>query len=143
MSQPPGSSLGESSLLATILATAPIGVGLLDRELRFVRANDALAWGTGHPRADHLGRRVDEIWPHLPTDVLARLGLLLETGEAIADVELSSEVDGEPHHLLGSYYPLRGPEGEVSAVGVIVVDVTARMAAAEALKASGRRLRAL
>lgn len=33
-----------------------MGLGLLDRELRFVRVNERLATLNGHPREEHLGK---------------------------------------------------------------------------------------
>ena len=42
---------------------APVGLGLVDRDLRFVRINAALAAINGRPRELHLGRRLDEVLP--------------------------------------------------------------------------------
>src|SRR6266542_4445652 len=66
------------SILETILATSPVGLGVLDRDLRFVRVNDALARGNGVPRAQHLGRTIMEVWPTIPPELVERLRALVD-----------------------------------------------------------------
>src|SRR5689334_2884014 len=139
MAAPTTSPLLTESILETILATAPVGLGILDRELRFVRVNEALAVGNGVPRDRHLGRRIDEVWPTIPPDLLRRLGELVEGGEPVVDDQTYSEQDGRPRHVLGSYYPVRDEDGAVLGIGVVVADITARHLAEEALRSSERR----
>ena len=139
---PPVRPLAESTLLETILATAPVGIGFLDPDLRFVRLNEALARGNGLARDQHLGRRIDEVWPEIPGELLARLRELLGTGEPITDVEaISADSGGRPRHVLQNYYPVTAANGTVCGVGVIVVDITERKLAEEALTASEEQLR--
>ncbi|HYT52682.1 MAG TPA: PAS domain-containing protein [Gaiellaceae bacterium] len=135
------SQLDEWSLLETIFGTAPVGIGLLDPQLRFVALNETLARGNGVPREEHLGRRIDEVWPEIRGELLARLGELVETGEPFTDVEVVSELGGAPRHLLGSCYPVRAADGTISGVGVIVLDITERKLAEEALSASEQQQR--
>ncbi len=136
--------LSESAtILETILATAPVGLAVLDRELRFVRANEALARGNGVTREEHLGRTIMEIWPTMPPELVRRLRALLEGGEPVVDHEAVSERDGWRRHVLGSYYPVLDDAGDVLGIGVVVSDVTARTLAEEALRSSERRLREL
>src|ERR1700751_3051036 len=90
----PSLLLSESAtILETILATAPVGLGVLDRELRFVRVNEALARGNGVPREEHLGRTIVEIWPTIPPELLRRLRELLEGGDPVIDYEATTEQD--------------------------------------------------
>ena len=49
------------ALLDTVFLGAPVGLAFVDRELRFVRINDALAALNGHPPEAHLGRTVGEV----------------------------------------------------------------------------------
>jgi PAS domain S-box-containing protein len=138
----PERGLAESTLLETILATAPVGIAFLDLGLRFVRLNDALARATGVPRDEQLGRRIDEVWPEAPGELLARLRELLETGEPITDVEATSgEPGGKVRHLLQSYYPVRAADGTVAGIGVVVVDITERRLAELALATTEEQLR--
>jgi PAS domain S-box-containing protein len=140
----PSLLLSESAtILETILATAPVGLGVLDRELRFVRANEALAQGNGVPREEHLGRTIMEIWPTIPPELVRRLRELLDGGEPVIDYEAFSEQDGRRRYVLGSYYPVLDDTGGVLGIGVAVSDVTAWTLAEEALRSSERRLREL
>jgi PAS domain S-box-containing protein len=140
----PSLLLSESAtILETILATAPVGLGVLDRDLRFVRANEALARGNGVPREEHLGRTIMEIWPTIPPELVTRLRELLDHGQAVIDDEAVSEQDGRHRYVLASYYPILGDAGGVLGIGVVVSDITARTLAEEALRSSERRLREL
>src|SRR5207245_11084075 len=116
----------------TILATAPVGLGVLDRELRFVRVNEALVRGNGVPRERHLGYRIDDVWLEIPAELLAQLRRLLDTGEAVIDDEPATDRDGGPRYVLGSYYPVRGQAGEVLGRGVGVLAITERKLAGAA-----------
>jgi PAS domain-containing protein len=50
--------------LEMIYRTAPVGLALLDRDLRFIRINDRLAAINGRPASEHIGRRLrDAIGP--------------------------------------------------------------------------------
>jgi PAS domain S-box-containing protein len=143
-SSTPSLLLSESAtILESILATAPVGLGVLDRELRFVHANEALARGNGVTREEHLGRTIMEIWPTIPPELVRRLRQLLTHGEALIDDEAVSERDGHYRYVLGSYYPVLDGAGGVLGIGVVVSDITARTLAEEALRSSERRLREL
>jgi PAS domain S-box-containing protein len=136
--------LSESAtILETILATAPVGLGVLDRELRFVRVNEALARGNGVPREEHLGRTIMEVWSTIPPSLVDRLRELMNHGEAVIDDLAVSEHDGRCRYVRGSYYPVLDDAGEVLGIGVVVSDITERTVAEDALRSSERRLREL
>jgi len=69
---------------------------------------------------------------------------ILRTGKPVFDRELSAELParpGELHHWLVNFFPIRERGGVFTQLGIIVVDVTARRNAEEALrKLSGRLL---
>ena len=48
-----------------LFATAPVGLGSWDRELRYVRVNRALAEMNGLSPEEHVGRRLEEVVPGL------------------------------------------------------------------------------
>ncbi len=130
-------------LLDALQSTAPIGFGFVDREFRFVRINDALAAASGRPAEEHLGRTVVEVapavWPQMQSAYLRAL----ETGEAVVNHEIVGEphaAPGELRYWLSSFYPVR-IDGEVTGVGIVVVDVTERRRAEEELKRSLEELR--
>lgn len=129
--------LGEERARATLDAifdNAPIGVGLIDRELRFARVNHTLAEMNGVPAAAHVGRTPRELMPDLPHDEIeAAFREVLSTGQPKLDVELSGETPAAPgrlRHWIESWYPVR-VEDETFGLGVLVREVTAEREAAE------------
>ena len=114
------------ALLDTLLATAPVGLAFLDRELRYVHVNEALAAINGLPAEDHVGRRLPEVLPAFPElEELHRR--VLETGEPLLNVELTGPQPTRPSetgHWLASYYAVRGEDEQPIGIGVVVVDRT-------------------
>ena len=51
--------------LETLYRTAPVGLCLVDRDLRYVRINERLAAINGKPPGEHIGRTIREIIPEI------------------------------------------------------------------------------
>ncbi len=116
------------SLLETLQATAPVGLGFVDREFRLVRVNETLAAVNGSSVRDQIGRTVAEIVPTIWPKVEAIYRRVLETGKAVVNVEVSGETAAEPghlHHWLANYYPI-SLDTEIIGIGLVVVDITER-----------------
>jgi PAS domain S-box-containing protein len=115
--------------LEALYYSAPIGLALLDRELRFQRVNMVLAEFNGTPVAEHLGKVVWEIVPDLRASAEPLIQKVIDTGEPIVGIELTGETPAQPgvrRDWLEKFYPVKGPDGTVTGVGVIVEDVTER-----------------
>lgn len=118
--------------LENILTAAPAGIGYIDRALRYVRLNDALAEMIGVSVADALGRRLDEVLPELAGVITPVFERILATGEAFVNQEVEGETPqapGKMRYWLVSYYPVFSPTAPTEpplGVGVIVVDITER-----------------
>src|SRR3954447_15300456 len=124
------------ALLDTLIDQAPIGVGVFDREGRYVRVNDALADVNGVPADEHLGRRVEEIIPDIAADTRAHIEEAVSGSAPVADLEVARpQPDGPLKHYLVRHYPLRVAGGEPLGVGVTVLDLTGRVRAAEEQRA--------
>src|SRR5215211_9279499 len=83
------------AFLAPLVEAAPLGMAVLDTDLRFVRLNAALGEQLGTVPEAALGRRVDEVWRDIPAGLVERLARLVATGERVDGVE-SQSADG--HH---------------------------------------------
>ncbi len=109
--------------LESLYREADIGLGLLDRELRYLRINARLARINGCPVADHLGRTVGEVLPELAPRLEPIFRRILETGESIRDVEIEGSTPAEPgvvRYWCGSYYPLKDERGRPRAISMVV-----------------------
>src|SRR3954447_24023874 len=104
---------------------SPVGMAVLDRELRYVHVNAALAEIDGLSAEEHIGRSIGEV---LPADIADRVSGamrdVLSTGRPRHGVEPFGDERLEGRHLEASYFPIGN--GEASAVGAIVLDVTDR-----------------
>ena len=135
------------ALLDTLFATAPVGLAFLDRELRYVRINEALATINGRTAEQHLGRKIRSV---LGADVASRVEQIyagiVDSGKPVLDVDVSGELPGRPgerRDWLASYYPVRGALGDIVGLGVVVVDVTENREAWRAAEAARERLSVL
>jgi serine phosphatase RsbU (regulator of sigma subunit)/PAS domain-containing protein len=108
------------SLLDAVVESVPVGVLILDADLRVVRANRALCEMTGKDEAAQLGRGLGRVLPWLPEADVRRA---LETGVASQDVELQSDDTGVlAHRFAVSLRPLGGADG-APAIACLVRDV--------------------
>ncbi len=128
--------LGEAlGLLDVVFAHAPVGIALLDRDLRLLRVNDRLAEIAG---AQRRGGTLEELLPDLPTTVREDAARVVRTGTSLSEVEFS----GAERRWIASYWPVRR-EGETIGVGLVLADVTERRAAERALREQTDRYEAL
>jgi len=115
-------------------------LGFVDRELRYIRVNDALAEMNGKPAVDHAGRRVAEILPEFAESVVPLLERVLATGEPATNIPLARP---NARSLLANYFPVRDATGSVSGVGGIVLDVSEEKRAQDLLRVEQTRLQSI
>ncbi|MDQ3137501.1 MAG: response regulator [Gemmatimonadota bacterium] len=124
------------ALLDTVFRGAPVGLAFVDRELCFVRVNDALAAMDRIPPDDHLGRTIADVMGPDAALVVPLFEEVFRTGVPVLDRELvvgPRAAHGSERFYLASYYPVAGARGETEWVGCMVSDVTKRRRAAELL----------
>lgn len=132
------------ALLNTIFASIPVGLGVLDADLRYIRVNQTLAAIDGLPAIVYPGRTPAELLSGLASAFEPFLRQVLTTGNAIHDVEIRGTTltnPGEPRTWLTSYYPVRGSLHIVTGVGVVMVDITERTQAEHVLRERDEQLR--
>jgi len=118
-----------TALLDALYGSAPVGLGFWDRDLRYVRVNEALARINERAAEDHVGRTFREVVPQLADDLEAIARGVLETGEPVIGLEIAAGTPKSPdvlRHWSASYYPVLGPDGEPIGVGAVVEETTER-----------------
>jgi PAS domain S-box-containing protein len=119
-------------LLEVAFGHAPVGVALLDGDLRFTRVNDRFAAVSGAPAGEHRGRTLADLLPDVPLhEDAARVA---RTGMPLSEAEIA----GADRRWVVSYWPMP-PAG----VGIVMIDVTGRRVAERALREQTDRYEAL
>ncbi|MEO7159272.1 MAG: PAS domain-containing protein [Polaromonas sp.] len=135
----------QAAELASLYATAPVGLFMLDRELRFVRINRVLAELNGLPAEQHIGRALRELLkPELADDVEPLLRQILETGQQVLNHEVQGATvprSDEPRHWLVNYHPVLAADGTIRCVHGAVKDITERKLTEQVLRESKHFLR--
>jgi PAS domain S-box-containing protein len=129
--------------LELIYATAPVGLAVLDTDLRYVRANETLARIKGISVAAHLGKTGRELLPSVAMQLDEKLHQVLATGEPVVDLEIRVEppaFPGQERIWMESLYPLHSPTGQVIAINAVVQDITERKRQEAELKALNETL---
>ncbi len=118
-----------AALLDSLYDSAPIGLGFWDRDLRYVRVNNALAAINERAPEDHQGRTFAEVVPHLAPALDSIARRVLETGEPVTALEMAAGPPSDPsaqRYWLASYYPVLARDGDVLGVGAVIEEVTDR-----------------
>ncbi|MFI8512621.1 SpoIIE family protein phosphatase [Streptomyces sp. NPDC085460] len=135
----------ELALSDRLVDQSPLGLAVLDTELRYVLVNPALERFNGLPAALHLGKRPSEVLPGVdaaPLEAAARQ--VLETGKPLLDLQVMGATPADPgggeHAWSVSFYRLEAAGDRVLGVAAWIVDVTERHRADAAADRSRRRL---
>ncbi|MEU1511047.1 SpoIIE family protein phosphatase [Streptomyces sp. NPDC005811] len=121
------------SVLDGFLTRSPVGMAVMDLQLRYVWLNDTLERLGGVPREQRLGHRLSELLPGLQATTLEGLmRQVLESGTPVTDHEYLGWSWADPHRRRAystSFFPLVDSEGSVTGVCYMVQDVTDRWTA--------------
>ncbi|MFE5004053.1 SpoIIE family protein phosphatase [Streptomyces sp. NPDC056696] len=125
------------SVLEGFQTRSPVGMAVMDLDLRYVWLNDTLERFGGVPREQRLGRRLSDLFPGLQADTIEGLmRKVLVTGVPVTDYEYAGWSWADPHrqHAYStSFFPLLDADNSVTGVGYMVSDVTERWNARQLL----------
>jgi PAS domain S-box-containing protein len=108
---------------------APVGLCVLDRELRYIRINEQLAEINGIPAAAHIGKRVRDLMPQLADAVEPGMFRVLETGQPRLGIQVVSETPARPgvkRSWLEQWLPITDAKGQVTGLNIVVEETTER-----------------
>ncbi|WP_181890281.1 SpoIIE family protein phosphatase [Streptomyces sp. M7] len=133
------------ALSTRTIAQAPVGLAVLDTELRYVSVNPALAELNGLPAEAHLGHMPHELMQDAEAarTVEAALRAVLRTGEPVINRRIAGRTRAHPdmdRFWSISLYRLEDTAGTVLGVAGMAVDITEQHQAAVAAETARRRL---
>ncbi len=122
-------------MLAPFLAHAPVGMAVLDADLRYVWVNDRLERLL--PLERRLGRQVREVLPEEESEAFEeRMRRVLETGSPVLDFEFLGPDYEDPRRkraYSASFFGMRDRHGRYVGIWYMLIDVTERRRAQERL----------
>ncbi|MEU9478662.1 SpoIIE family protein phosphatase [Streptomyces sp. NPDC048191] len=124
-------------VLEQMVTDSPVGIAIVDTDLRCVWSNEALErYGGGSPR-ERLGRRLAEIQPGLDSEgIETQMRQVLESGRPVVGYEHVGQIRSAPHretaHMM-SFTRLDDDQGHPMGVYYTVVDITERHRARQRL----------
>ena len=121
--------------LDAIYSAAPVGLCVLDRELRYLRMNERLAEFSGVSAADYIGKTPHDTLPQFDSqgaDIMQRV----LAGEPVMGAEFVGEMPGRPGAIRtwrANLIPLRGGDDKITGIAVAADEITVEKEAAEKL----------
>jgi PAS domain S-box-containing protein len=128
--------------LEAAFAHVPVGLAVLDLDLRYVRINRLLAEINGLPVEDHIGKSIHDAVPEIAPAAELRIRQVMTSGVAILGSVFEGATPAHPHMRRvwrESIYPVVDRNGAMLGVTVVVEEITEQQRLAGALQDSQRR----
>lgn len=135
---------GSSAVWDGLFARSPVGIAVLDTQLRFLRVNPALERMNGLSESAHVGRTLSQLLPEVNAeDMEAAMRQVLDSGEPVLDRRRIGRTPAEPDHdrvWSCSYVRVEDPGGRPIGVIASLLDITDQQRAHTEAEAGRRRL---
>lgn len=128
--------------LDSFFNSAQVGMAMVDRDMRYLRVNNALAKSGELPASAYVGRPIGELLPQVSHFIAPCHKAVLTYGSKFEN-EISGHAADDAddcHYWLTSYFPIINAQGQISASGSILLDITDRKRAELARQESELRL---
>jgi PAS domain S-box-containing protein len=123
--------------IEAIYNSAQVGLGVFDRNLRYVRVNRRLAEMNGISAEEHIGKTPREVVPDVAGSVETLAERVFRTGEPVLNVEISGHTRAQPgvlRYWVEQWLPLKDESGTVVGINVAVEEVTEQRGVEERLR---------
>ena len=128
-----------NTVLETMYAASPVGFGLQDENLRFVRVNDTLAGINNWPVEEHVGKLLTDL---IPSEVGEQAQKILRRVQKSGQPNINCEFEGtlptkpdEYRYWNANYFPVNLPDGR-RWVASVVTEITGLKKAQDDLQRS-------
>jgi PAS domain S-box-containing protein len=132
--------------LNAFFTSAPVGLCVADRQMRFRQINQVLAQLSGLSAEEHIGKTIREVLPDLAPALEPLYQQALSAEKPILNVEVSGEVfstRGDRRYWLVSCFPIPDSDDRPSSVGAVVMEISDRKQIELALQERESMLRSL
>ena len=132
-----------SALFESWISSVPVGLGFLDKDLRYRFVNQTLAKQNGLPAQEHIGRTFAELFPRDADRMMPLLKDVVTRGQVYHHMEIQAPYPHEPERAAYwdlSLYPVRTEQGEIIGLGGALLDITAQRENEERLRESQTQL---
>jgi len=114
--------LGE---IEAIYNSAPMGLCVLDGELRFKRVNKKFAEINGLTVHDLIEKRIEEISPKIAEHSREISSFIFKNGLPVTDVEFSTEdIEGNLRTYIEQWVPLKDIDGDIIGINLTMIETT-------------------
>ncbi|HEY0686217.1 MAG TPA: chemotaxis protein CheB [Steroidobacter sp.] len=113
-----------SQEIETLYKTAPVGLAMVDRNLRFLRVNQRFADFAAYDMDSLVGRALEDMMPALAARMTTPVKEVFDQAKEAVNLDATVRMsDDLVRDFLIDFYPYE-EEGRVTAVGVVLKDVT-------------------
>ncbi|MFD3655284.1 SpoIIE family protein phosphatase [Streptomyces sp. NPDC058620] len=135
---------GSSAVWDGLFARSPVGIAVLDTQLRFLQVNPALEAMNGLTESAHVGRRLAEVLPEVNAgEIEEAMGQLLESGVPVLGLRQTGRTPADPEDdrvWSCSYVRVEDPGNQPIGVIASLVDITEQQRDHTEAEAGRRRL---
>ncbi|WP_240123582.1 SpoIIE family protein phosphatase [Streptomyces sp. MUM 136J] len=135
---------GSSAVWDGLFARSPVGIAVLDTQLRFLRVNPALEKMNGLPESAHIGRRLSQLLPEVNArDMEEAMQSVVDSGQPVLDRRRVGRTPADPDHdrvWSCSYVRVEDPGNRPIGVIASLLDITDQQRAHTEAEAGRRRL---
>jgi PAS domain S-box-containing protein len=120
----------DMAILQSVVDNAPIGISVMDPQMRWVQINERLAEINGRSVEAHRGKTLPELFPDVAAEMVPRFREVFASGQPILNTPVVTQTPaapGEDRHFEVSVVPIRDADGSVFAVSSIVDETTERV----------------
>ena len=115
--------------LSGFFTSAPVGMGIVDHQLRYIQVNQVLADMNYRSVDEHLGKTLQEVVPEVSSMAEGSYRQVLKTGKILFNQEISSATRDKSAGIktwLTSFFPIFNVDNVPYCVGFVVIEITDR-----------------